>query len=227
MAERFLGFDRFAGDAYRERLLRKAGLDRPAPRKGLRALDLGCGHGEVAAYLAQRGWQVDAVDIEASPEWKGLAKRARGSIRFSVGDAQALKKPAASYDLVMEKDMAHHAADPVKAFAELRRVAKPGAQVLVIEGNRLNPIFYVHLTLMEGHEHFTLWTLRRLLDEAGMPGARIDRVEARVWPFNRAWAQAVMEKVQDGVEWLFFLRPLVCYHVAHWRKPANAKKRKS
>ena len=227
MPERFLGFDRFAGDAYRERLLKKVGLDRPAPRKGLKALDLGCGHGEVALYLAERGWQVDAIDIAPSPEWAARAKAAKGRIRFSVGDAQALKSAAGRYDLVMEKDMAHHAADPVRAFAELRRVAKAGAEVLVIEGNRLNPIFYVHLTLMEGHEHFTLWTLRRLLESAGITGARIDRVEARVWPFNRAWAQSVMDIVQDGVEWLFFLKPLVCYHVAHWQKPAVAKKRKA
>ncbi len=221
-----LGFGAFAGDAYRARLMRKAGLDATVKRG--RALDLGCGPGEVASYLAERGWQVDAVDIEAHPSWSQRSKAAKGRIRFSVGDAQALKKPAGAYDLVLEKDMAHHALKPELAFAELKRVAKPGARVVVIEGNRLNPIFYVHLTLMEGHEHFTLGTLKRLLAQAGMGDARVDRVEARVWPINRAWGQRFMDKVQDGVEALPFLRPLVCYHIAHWQKPlATKKKRKA
>ena len=34
-----------------------------AERPAGRALDLGCGLGRAAIYLAQRGWQVDAVDF--------------------------------------------------------------------------------------------------------------------------------------------------------------------
>ena len=223
--EPFFGFGEFAGSAYRQRLLSKAGLDRPG--KDQRALDLGCGPGWEALYLAQRGWNVDAVDMEAHDTWPAIAKAAQGKIKFSVGDAQALKRPSGRYDLVLEKDMAHHAQDPAAAFAELKRVVKAGAEVVVIEGNRLNPIFYLHLTLMEGHEHFTLWTLRRLLAEAGMADARVDRVEARVWPFNRAAAQRWMGAVQDLVEALPFLRPLVCYHIAHWQKPVASKKKRN
>jgi SAM-dependent methyltransferase len=221
--EKFWGFGEFAGQAYRERLLAKAGLD--ARVKGLRALDLGCGEGHEALYLAARGWTVDAVDVQEHAAWKQRAKESKGRVRYSVGDAQALKSPAGRYDLVLEKDMAHHADDPARAFAELRRVAKPGGQVLVIEGNRLNPIFYVHLTLMEGHEHFTLGRLRRLLSAAGMPDATVQKVEARVWPINRAGAQRFMDKVQDVVEVIPGLRALACYHVARWRKPAGQKRK--
>ncbi len=171
MAEAFFGFGEFAGQAYRERLLAKAGLDREV--KGLRALDLGCGEGHEAEYLAKRGWRVDAVDMQAHAGWEEISRRSKGALRFATGDAEALKAPANRYDLVLEKDMAHHAGRPAAAFAELKRVAKPGGRVVVIEGNRLNPIFYVHLTLMEGHEHFTLGTLRRLLAEAGLPGAEL------------------------------------------------------
>jgi ubiquinone/menaquinone biosynthesis C-methylase UbiE len=119
--------------------------------------------------------------------------------------------------------MAHHADDPAAAFAELRRVAKPGGQVLVIEGNRINPIFYVHLTLMEGHEHFTLGRLKALLAEAGMPDTRVQKIEARVWPVNRAWAQQFMDGVQDVVEQIPGLRAFACYHVARWQKPARGR----
>jgi ubiquinone/menaquinone biosynthesis C-methylase UbiE len=220
MPEKLFGFGDFAGTAYRERLFAKAGLDKKV--RGLRALELGCGPGREALYLAERGWQVDAVDMEAHATWPALAKQSRGRVRFSTGDAQALKRPSNRYDLVLEKDMAHHADDPAKAFAELRRVAKPGAPVMIIEGNRLNPIFYVHLTLMEGHEHFTLGRLRRLLAAAGMADATVQKVEARVWPINRAGAQRFMDKVQDVVEKIPGLRALACYHVARWHKPKKA-----
>jgi SAM-dependent methyltransferase len=220
MPEKLFGFGDFAGQAYRERLLAKAGLDVPV-KKGLRALDLGCGEGHEALYLARRGWSVDAVDVQAHAGWAARAKEAKGRVRFAVGDAEALKAKAGTYDLVLEKDMAHHAGDPAAAFAELRRVAKAGGQVLVIEGNRLNPIFYVHLTLMEGHEHFTLGRLRRLLAAAGMPDASVQQVEARVWPINRAGAQRFMDKVQDIIEIIPGLRALACYHVARWRKPGG------
>jgi SAM-dependent methyltransferase len=224
MPEKLFGFGEFAGQAYRERLLAKAGLDRRV--KGLRALDLGCGEGHEALYLAARGWTVDAIDVEKHAAWPQRSKEARGRVRYSVGNAQALKSPAGRYDLVLEKDMAHHAEDPVAAFAELRRVAKAGGQVLVIEGNRINPIFYVHLTLMEGHEHFTLGRLRRLLAAAGMPEASVQKVEARVWPINRAGAQRFMDKVQDVVEIIPGLRALACYHVARWTKPGATKRPK-
>jgi len=224
MPEKLFGFGEFAGQAYRERLLAKAGLD-VGVKKGLRALDLGCGEGHEALYLARRGWTVDAVDVQAHASWRLRAAQSKGRVRFAVGDAQALKAKTGAYDLVLEKDMAHHAEDPAAAFAELRRVAKPGGQVLVIEGNRINPIFYVHLTLMEGHEHFTLGRLRHLLATAGMPDARIQKVEARVWPINRPGAQRFMDGVQDVVEAIPLLRALACYHVARWQKPAGRTKK--
>lgn len=53
-----------------------------APEGGGRALDVGCGAGELAAYLASLGYAVDAVDFAASaidrarrehPEARGCA----------------------------------------------------------------------------------------------------------------------------------------------------------
>ena len=52
------------------RLLAEASAQRETPG---RALDLGTGSGYVAIYLAQRGWQVDAVDV--SPRALALAQR--------------------------------------------------------------------------------------------------------------------------------------------------------
>lgn len=217
----FLSFGPLAGEAYRLRVYAALGLK--AVRGG-RALDLGCGNGEEALYFASLGYRVDAVDLEPSPQWKTLAKRSKGRVKVKQGDASRAGKPG-SYDLVFAKDMLHHAADPVAVLKRMAQLVKPGGKVLVVEANRLNPIFYVHLTLMEGHEHFTLWRLRSLLRSAGLDAHHLQRLEARVWPFERPWAQVVMNKVQDLIQAIPLLWPILCYHVVAWQRPSQRKGR--
>ena len=213
-------FGPLAGEAYRLRVYAALGLGKV---KAGKALDLGCGNGEEALYFASLGYRVDAVDLEPSPQWPALARRSKGRVQVKRGDATHAGKPGA-YDLVFAKDMLHHADDPVAVLKRMAALVKPGGQVLVVEANRLNPIFYVHLTLMEGHEHFTLWRLRSLLKAAGLAGHRLQRLEARVWPFERAWAQALMNKVQDLIQAIPLLWPILCYHVVAWQRPRRPKR---
>lgn len=76
------------------------GLLRPG-----RALDVGCGPGRNALFLARNGFQVDAVDISATAiRW--AAERAEGlDIRFRHGDAFATE---GSYDLIYDSGCFHH-----------------------------------------------------------------------------------------------------------------------
>ncbi|WP_042428274.1 class I SAM-dependent methyltransferase [Streptacidiphilus anmyonensis] len=77
-----------------------------------RALDLGCGAGRNALYLAARGFEVDAVDLSpVAVAWaEDRAREAGVGIRFRWGDAFAL--PAAEltgpYDLVVDSGCFHH-----------------------------------------------------------------------------------------------------------------------
>lgn len=77
-----------------------------------RALDLGCGPGRNALYLASLGFQVDAVDLSpAAVAWAGeRAREAGADIRFHRGDAFEL--PAAElggpYDLIHDSGCFHH-----------------------------------------------------------------------------------------------------------------------
>lgn len=41
-----------------------------------------------------------------------------------------------------------------RAFAELRRACKKGGCIIIVEGNRYNPLFYPHMVLLRGHQHF-------------------------------------------------------------------------
>jgi SAM-dependent methyltransferase len=204
-------------ERYFDRLLGKLGL---GEGRGRRVLDAGCGDGLVSAWLAAHGWSVQAEDVQAHPAWPGLAAAAKGGLDFTERDA-ATPGPGA-FDLVLTKDMLHHAADPVAALKALRGRLAPEGTLLVLECNRRNPIFYLHLTLMEGHQHFTRRRLLGLFESAGLEPVTLDRVEARVWPLAGPGLQDALDRVQDFAESLGIWRPFVCYHAVSWRRPAGA-----
>ena len=74
-----------------------------------RALDLGCGFGRAAIYLAGSGWQVDAVDfVEMAIEVaRKRAADAGVSVNFIQGDVMDLPSLAGPYDLVLDVGCAH------------------------------------------------------------------------------------------------------------------------
>jgi SAM-dependent methyltransferase len=218
--EPLLGFGAYAGEAYRRRVNRALGL---APVKGKRALDLGCGDGYEALMLHEMGYEVDGYDLEESPQWKEISRRTGGKVRLRLGDASSVKG-SGGYDLVYQKDMLHHTADPVVVLKQMAAHTRPGGQVLLVEANRWNPVFYLHLTLMEGHEHFSYLAMRRHLRAAGMGKFSTQFLEARVWPVNRAWGQRFFNALQDLIQALPFLKPVVCYHVFRWTRLRSGSK---
>jgi len=67
-----------------------------------RALDLGCGEGRNALWLAERGWTVTAVDYSSVGIDKGrqLAIHRGVTVDFRVEDAAAFEPAPGSFDLV-------------------------------------------------------------------------------------------------------------------------------
>jgi SAM-dependent methyltransferase len=92
-----------------------------------RALELGCGNGRNAAYLAGRGCRVDAVDFSAQAlEW--AVARAGDTVSFQHCDVFAAHFEDRSYDLVYDSGCFHHLA-PHRRQDYVRlvdRALKPG-----------------------------------------------------------------------------------------------------
>jgi SAM-dependent methyltransferase len=86
-------------------------LDRGLVTAG-RALDLGCGPGRNALYLASLGFEVDAVDLSpAAIAWaQDRAREVAAKVRFHCGDAFTLAgtELAGPYDLIYDSGCFHH-----------------------------------------------------------------------------------------------------------------------
>lgn len=99
-----------------------------------RALDLGCGEGGDALWLAGRGWSVTAVDISPTALARGRAEAARRGVSVDWQHADLAEElPAGPYDLVS----AQFLQSPVTLPREqvLRRAAEqvaPGGLLLVV-----------------------------------------------------------------------------------------------
>ncbi|MEU9890589.1 methyltransferase domain-containing protein [Sphaerisporangium sp. NPDC051011] len=95
-----------------------------------RALDLGCGPGRNAIYLASAGFEVDAVDLSATAvTWAGQRAREAGAdVRFLRGDAFTPGLLTGPYDLVYDSGCLHHLPPHrrVTYRALLDRVLAPG-----------------------------------------------------------------------------------------------------
>jgi SAM-dependent methyltransferase len=102
-----------------------------------RALDLGCGEGADAIWLAEHGWQVVAVDVaETALRRASSAARARnvlGRIDFQRHDLSR-SFPDGTFDLVSAQYL--HSPVHLARDAVLRRAAarvKPGGVLLIVD----------------------------------------------------------------------------------------------
>jgi ubiquinone/menaquinone biosynthesis C-methylase UbiE len=165
-------------------------------------LDSGCGDGGVARLLRERVREVDT-----SPSWTD-----EPGLSFRAADAQQLPFPDAEFDVVHSKDSLHHMDSPERALAEYRRVLRPGGAALIVEANRYNPLFYPHMTLALGHQHFTRRRFRALVT-AVFPAARFGSFEAHYVPgLDRGLA--VQNVVEEALERIPPFRPLLSYNFA-------------
>jgi len=93
--------------------------------------ELGCGPGQVARYLKDRG--VDMRGVDLSSEMVNVAARLNPDIPFSQGDMLALQLPDDSLAaIVLFYSIIHlKRADIVGAFREMSRVLTPGGSLML------------------------------------------------------------------------------------------------
>jgi SAM-dependent methyltransferase len=115
--------------------LTAAALNAAAPAAGERVLDIGCGCGETVLELARRvrpsGWVV-GIDVSMPMSARArerVAAEKLGNAEVILADAATYEFPAARTDLLFSRFGVMFFADPLAAFANLRRAMKPGGRL--------------------------------------------------------------------------------------------------
>jgi len=170
-------------------------------------LDVGCGDGGVARLLRARVAEVVAVDVEPSAAWADAP-----GLAFRVANGEELPFGEASFDVVHAKDALHHMERPDRALAELSRVLRPGGAALIVEANRASPSFFVQMTLVRRHQHFTRRRFENLVRGA-FPLASLGSFEAHFVP-GAGRLLGVQGRIEDALERLRPFRPLLSYNFA-------------
>ncbi len=101
-----------------------------------RVLDVGCGTGFATEGLLEHVDDVYGVDQsvhQLRKAWTKLGKH--DPVRFSLGDAERLPYRDDTFDVVWSSGSIEYWPRPVETLRELRRVARPGGQVLVVGPN--------------------------------------------------------------------------------------------
>ena len=131
------GYDRWS-EVYDHDLNPLVALEEPVVREalgdasGLAVLDLGCGTGRHALWLAGAGARVTAVDFSEGMLSEARRKPGAEAVRFLVHDLhQPLPFEAASFDRVVSGLVLEHLRDLGFVFGEARRVLRPGGRAVV------------------------------------------------------------------------------------------------
>ena len=166
-------------------------IDAAQARASDRMLDIACGPGSVVVAFAP--YVARAVGVDTTPAMLTQARALQESqglinIDWQLGDAYTLPFAAGSFDIVTNRFAFHHLEHIQAAFAEMLRVAAPGARVMVCDGIASDdPTKAAAFNAMERRrdpstvEFRTLSVLRALFTAAGLgtPHETLFRVPSR------------------------------------------------
>ena len=118
--------------------VRAHGLDQPP--HGARAIDLGCGEGRNAIWLALLGWSVTAVDMSAVGIDRGrsMAAAQDAEVEWVVADIEEWDLPSSAWDLVALVYVHWRTAQRLPIMDRLIDAVAPGGHLVIVGHDRTN-----------------------------------------------------------------------------------------
>ena len=136
------------------------------------ALDLGCGTGTNAIYLAQHGFQVVGVDfaLQAIEAAREKAQRANVSVDFHLGDVTRLEYLHQPFDLILDIGCFHglDQAGRKRYVENITRLTQPGSVFMMWGFDRLKFLGQYGVTTTDVWTQFApQFTVERVVHGAG------------------------------------------------------------
>ena len=142
-----------------------------------RLLEVGCALGFLLAGLRQSGWQIAGVDASA---FAAYYARSRFDVEVRCATLEESALPEGAFDVVIQKDLLEHVANPRQHLVETRRVLRSGGWLRLVTPNgeaNLRPLLAAATTSGAGGErpvldqgHLSFFSRRhlvRLFDDCG------------------------------------------------------------
>jgi methyl halide transferase len=110
--------------------------------KPCRVVELGCGSGTNAVYLASRGFDVTAIDVAPTALGIAQAKADEAGVRVRWLLADVLNLPElGTFDLIFDRGCYHNVryVDATGFVQAMRRLTDPGSRALIVSLNRDGP----------------------------------------------------------------------------------------
>lgn len=109
---------------------------------GQKVLDVGCGTGGGAFYMARK-YGVEVYGVDLSNNMIGIAEEYRNEmephvkhrVQFYVDDATTMEYPENFYDVVYSRDTILHIDDKLSLYKKLLSCLKPGGKLMVTDYN--------------------------------------------------------------------------------------------
>ncbi len=184
----------------------RAAIEALEPLDGAEVLDVGCGTGELSAWLAARGARVTGIDVSpASIERAGELAGALGfEISFIADGFPTPKLDGRVFDRLAGKYILHHLDLTVTAPAIARHLA-PGGTAAFVETMATNPVLRLARRFLVGRFGVPRFGT---LDERPLNRNDLSLLAATVGPVRREVAQLHFLRILDR-QVLGFRQPLV------------------
>ncbi len=153
------------------------------PKPPARLLDIGCGSGWIAAWLADQGYQVLGVDYSeaAIDRARQVYPEKPAQLEWKVRDILNDDLPPAEFDILLDRGCLHRI--PPRFWPQygrrLRACAKVGARFLLLVAT------FEHDEFLSCDSRMSREEVTRRVEEACGPHFKMDSVESTVLELNR------------------------------------------